>query len=542
MNDLPRDMMPAVGGGRALSLPLACCLVTVLVFICFIPDLKNGLLDWDDAGYILENTVIKELSAESVSRMFTGFYCNYWAPLTWLSLAVDYAVWGFNPVGYHLTNNALHAINCGLFFLIAFDLLQRYSPVHLFPDRSLRERLLLCSLLAALLFGIHPLRVESVAWITERKDVLSMFFGLGAILAYLKYSREPGSAAQPFYRSPRYWLMLALYLLSLLSKAMLITLPFVLLVLDWFPLRRLLTRSSMKAVILEKLPLLVIAVPASLVTMQAMAVSSKTFAEISLITRILTAFKAIFTYLRLMLAPFDISPVYFHPVSVRINLEYALAILMVVAISAGCLAVAGRRPVLLASWLIFLLPLLPVLGLTQNGPQELAPRFTYFPAMALSLLAALGIMWLFDRFSGSTAGKAIVWIGVGGLMAGYAALTIRDIGFWRDDVALWSRVIELQPHRFGRPYSQRAFILNRQGKYQQALADINEALGIAERKQYAAVHEIYAQRARTKKNLQDFRGAAADFNKAMELSSEPKRGMYAAELAEIRLQAEDAGN
>lgn len=522
------------GGGRTRLLHAAFWLVVALTFICFIPDLNNGLLDWDDAGYVFENIVIRELSVDSVSRMFTGFYCNYWAPLTWLSLAVDYAVWGFNPVGYHLTNNFLHALNSGLFFLIAFELLKQYFDAHPAPNRSANEQLMLCSLLAALLFGVHPLRVESVAWVTERKDVLSIFFGLGALLAYLKYSKDPRLPAQPFYRSPRYWLMLVLYLLSLLSKAMLITLPFVLFVLDWYPLRRL-TRVSLKTIITEKLPLLILAVPASLVTMQAMAVSSKTFAEISLITRLLTAFKAILTYLRLMLVPLDISPVYFHPVTASLNLEYAVAIILVMAISAWCVAVAGRRPVYLSAWLVFLITLCPVLGLTQNGPQEMAPRFTYFPSMALSLLAALGIMWLLDRFSAARAGRIIVWLGVGVLLASFASLTVRDISFWRDDVALWSRVIELQPHRFGRPYSQRAFILNRQGEYQKALTDINEALTIAERKQYAAIHEIYAQRARIKKNLQEFDGAAADFSKAIELSREPFRTSYNEELSSMRV-------
>jgi hypothetical protein len=530
----PSDKTPNAATGRALSLQTVFCLVVVLAFVCFIPDLKNGLLDWDDAGYILENSHISSLSFETIRWAFTEFYCNYWAPLTWLSLAVDYAVWGFNPFGYHLTNNVLHALNSGLFFLIAFQLLQRYHDE--FPGSTLsgNSRLLVCSLLAALLFGIHPLRVESVVWAAERKDVLSIFFGLGALLAYLKYTKDAAPPAVPSCRYRWYWLMLALYLLSLLSKVMLITLPFVLIVLDWFPLRRL-NRNTLWMRISEKLPLLLFAVPASLVTMKAMEVSSKSFAEIDLITRLLIAFKSILTYLRLSLLPLDISPVYFHPVTASFNFEYVVAIILVMAISAWCAVVAVRRPVIPATWLVFLITLFPVLGLTQNGPQEMAPRFTYFPAMALSLLAALGIVSLLARFSRSGVKATVIWLGVCAILAGFASLTVRDIGFWRDDVALWSRVIELQPHRFGRAYSQRAVILYRQGEYRKALEDVNEALSIAERKQYAAIHEIYAQRARIQKSMKEYEGAAADYNKAVELSGEPHRGKYSAELEDMRL-------
>lgn len=523
-----RDTKSDKASSSSLHVAPAFMIVFTIVFICFLPDLKNGLLDWDDAGYILENTAIQSFSFKTIGWAFTSFCCNYWAPLTWLSLAVDYAVWGLNPVGYHLTNNILHALNSGLYFLISYNLLKRYHTEGTGPGIIGTGHMIACSLLAALFFGIHPMRVESVAWATERKDVLSVFFGLGALLAYLNYTKDNAYQAS-LGRYRWYWVMLVLYLLSLLSKAMLITLPFVLLVLDWYPLRRL-NRNTIRRLLAEKIPLLALAVPASLITMQAMAVSGKTLAEINVMTRVLTAFKSIALYLRLLLVPVDISPVYFHPVSVTLNLEYAVAIILVMTISIWSSVIAGRRPVYLAAWLIFLITLFPVLGLTQNGPQELAPRFTYFPAMALSLLAAIGIMSLLARISGSRVKSVLAYIAACSLLTGYALLTVRDIGFWRDDVALWSRVIELQPHRFGRPYSQRATILSRQGDYSRALADVSEALLIAERKRYQAVHEIYAQRARIFRNMKEYDRSSADFRKAIELSGEPNRTMYAAEL------------
>lgn len=508
-------------------------IVASIVFACFLPDLKNELLDWDDAGYILENANIGSLTFETVRWAFTEFFCNYWAPLTWLSLAVDYAFWGFNPVGYHLTNNIFHSLNAGLFFLITYQMLNRYAARNSSRAFSASNNsILICSILAALFFGIHPLRVESVAWAAERKDMLSMLFGLGALLAYLKYTEVAEAHVHPFYRQPSYWAMLAFFLLSLLSKAMLITLPIVLFVLDWFPLRRL-NRDNVRWLVLEKLPLLFLSALASLITMKAMAISSKTLAEINVSARVLTAFKSVLTYLRLSLLPIDISPVYFHPVNVTLGAEYIIAILLVMAISVWCAMTVRQRPVFLSVWLIFLITLFPVLGLTQNGPQEMAPRFTYMPGMALSILAAIGVMFVHVRISASRKWAVALWIGVLAILAGFAIVTVRDIGYWKNDVALWSRVIELQPHRFGRAYSQRAVILYRQGRYFEALADASEALGIAERKKYAALHELYALRARILKNISDFGGAAADFNKAMESSPEPFRRIYSVELEAV---------
>ncbi|MBF0327639.1 MAG: tetratricopeptide repeat protein [Nitrospirae bacterium] len=504
--------------------------VVIIVFVCFAPDLRNQLLDWDDNGYIYNNEYIRSLSFETVVWAFTEFYCNYWAPLTWLSFSLDYAVWGINPVGYHLTNNLIHAFNAGLFFLIAFNLLRRYAVEYGDSSAGNHTSMLYCAVLAALFFGIHPLRVESVAWATERKDVLSMFFGLGAVLVYLKYTKYadamPGARNLGFLcRSTHYWVLLVLYVLSLMSKAILITLPLVLLVLDWFPLKRFNQKNS-KLIFFEKIPLVLIAVFISNVTLRAIAIESKTLSEINIQTRLLIAFKSVITYLGLMLVPTDISPVYYHPGNVTIGFDYILSILIVVLISFYCVLIMRRRPVFLAVWLVFLLTLSPMLGLTQSGQQEMAARFAYIPSLSISLLAALGAFAVHSRVSVFSKIKLLVPVCVLFVLATLAFLTVRDIGFWKNDIALWSRVIELQPHMFGKAYFQRSLFLNLEGEYQKALSDVDEALTIALRKNYGGIHEIYAHRARIFKNMKDYDSAVADFDRAIELSGPPYSTIY----------------
>jgi hypothetical protein len=514
--------------------PLFWCVV-VVVFACFAPALGNGLLDWDDSGYILDNPHIRTLSLETVRWAFTETWCNYWAPLTWLSLALDYAIWGLDPFGYHLTSVLLHAIGTGLFFLASVRLLQVQAATSAGGTSRSPGAVLACAALAALLYGIHPLRVESVAWAAERKDVLSVLLGLGAILAYLRYAGDAAAGPNPghpaaFARSPRYWVVMVLYGASLLAKATLVTLPFLLLVLDWFPLRRL-ARGRLLGIVVEKLPMLVLAVSASLVTMRAMAPTSKSLEEVDLATRALTAFTSTARYLWLMVAPLDISPVYFHPGAVSLGVFQAFSIGLVGALTAGALATARQRPVLLVAWLSFLVLLSPVLGLAQNGNQELAPRFTYAASLPLSLLAALGITTAWRTLGRSKAAGVFVGIAVTALLAGLAALTVRDIGHWKDDVSLWSRVIELQPHRFGKAYAQRALFLGRKGEYRAALSDLDEALAIARRKRYGAIHEIYAQRGRARQRMGDLEGAVIDFNLAIEVADDRHRAMYLAERA-----------
>jgi hypothetical protein len=347
-----------------------------------------------------------------------------------------------------------------------------------------------------------------------------VFFGLGAVLAYLAHARaaaaDPGAAA-PAWRRRSYALSLALYALSLLSKSHLVTLAAILLVLDWFPLRRW-RGEGWRRLVLEKVPYLVLAAPVALLTMRAHVPQTMTLAQVNLETRVVIAFRSLLAYLRLTILPVDVSPAYLHPGNVpHVGFLELLPLLAFVAITAGAIAVARRRPVFAAVWGVVLVMLAPVLGFLQNGPQSMAGRFTYVPGMALSLLAALGVVALYERLGSRTA-RGLVVAATAGVLAASAWLTVRDISWWKDDITFWNRSIELNPGVSGRQYFLRGMSWRHQGDWRRALSDLDEAEAIAVRKGYRATHEIVVARARVLREMGDLDAAITQFGRAIDVA------------------------
>lgn len=541
-----KDQVPS--GSWIPSRKISFYALVILTFLCFLPTLNNGLLDWDDSGYVLQNENIRILSWETVRWAFTTFYCNYWTPLTWLSFALDYSLTGLNPVGYHLTNNIIHSLNAGLFFLVAHRLMlwnafSKYEATH--TTGYLHKNSIYCALLAALLFAVHPLRVESVAWATERKDVLAMFFGLLAIIAYLRRaSREmhtPAVTSAPhlfaFLKSPSYWLTIVFFILSLSSKGMFVVLPMMLLVLDWFPLGRL-RRRTIVALFMEKVPLLILCGLIAVVTMEATAYTRDSYLAIQLSSRMAIAFSSLVTYLRLFLWPINISTVYLNPGNVSIDITAVISFITAAGITCCCLLVVRKRPFFLASWLLFLIPLLPVLSV--SGIHAMAPRFTYLPGLSLSLVSAIGVFTLFEMCDASPARSIVLRCATAAVLVLLVSITVRDIGFWKNDITLWSRVIELQPGKFGTAYYQRSLFFNLAGEYERALADVNEAFAIAQQKNYPGMYEIYGQRATILKNMKNYEAALADLSRVIESTGGMFGGKYYKERGDIYLLLGDS--
>jgi len=508
-------------------------LIAAISFICFLPDLNNGFLfAWDDNFYIAENDHIKELSAEMIRWAFTDFYASNWHPLTWISLAMDYAVWGLNPLGYHLTNNLLHAINAGMFFMTCLALLKSYLNALPPESRQLSilttNRAIYCSMLAAFFFAVHPLRVESVAWVSERKDVLSVFFGLPAILFYLKYAERPGLTDRyssfPFSRY--YWLSIIFFSLSILSKAMLVTLPTVLLLLDWFPLKRL-KRSSLIKMVSEKVPFIVISCIGAVITVSAQSSAMIPIDVLSLSSRLQIASKSIMTYLWMTAWPLNLSPFYLHPGNITgLRFEYILPMVMFLSVTACCTMLVKRRPLLITAWMIYLITLLPVIGIISIGATEMADRYTYVPSLPVALVAALAIITAIARLSRSRLAVMSITTVTLLLLVGASYLTVRQISYWKDDVALWSRAIEVKPHFSGRMYFERGKSYSARGDYLKALEDTDEALAIATRKRHREMHTIFVQRAQILLKMEDLNGAIATYTRAIESDTSSARSMY----------------
>ncbi|HEX9418402.1 MAG TPA: hypothetical protein VGA81_05065, partial [Methylomirabilota bacterium] len=319
--------------------------------------------------------------------MFTSFHVGHYVPLTWVSFGLDYLVWGMDPFGYHLTNLALHAANAALFFLVAVRLLALASPALAVDRLGLR----VAALAAALLFSVHPLRVESVAWATERRDVLCGFFYLLAALSYLRaanYLLVKDARA----RSRRVWYAatIAAGAAAMLSKSMAVSLPAILLLLDLYPLKRLRLDASLldaksRRVLAEKAPLFLFAAAAAVLAVLAVgrADALTSVGRMGIVERLSIACFSLAFYPFKMLVPLHLSPLYeLPPVLGPWTPSFAVSALAVIGITGLAVGLRRRWPALAAAWAGYVVMLVPVSGIVHNGPQITADRYSYLPCLA----------------------------------------------------------------------------------------------------------------------------------------------------------------
>jgi tetratricopeptide (TPR) repeat protein len=499
----PAPPRPPADGRRWDLAALAACLL--LAFLAFAPTLGHGfLVNWDDGPYVLQNEHLRSLGPATVLWAFTSFHSYFWAPLTWLSFAVDHALWGLDPFGYHLGNVLFHALDAGLVFLVARRLLALGAP----GWRASTTRS--AALLAALGWALHPLRVESVAWVAERKDVLSGALGLLSVLLYLRHAAGP--ARRP-WRSPPFLGAFTLFALSACAKPSLTTLPAVLLLLDGWPLGRL-RGQGWRAALLEKAPWLLVSAGATLLTLRAHAEVAMPLEFSDVPSRVLIALGATWRYLALSLWPAGLSPFYLHPGQVSpLDPAYLLPALAVLALTGAALWQARRRPAITAAWFAYLALVAPGLSSTQVSLTAMADRFTYLPAIPLTLLAAAGAAGLLERWPSRRA-RAAGWTACAAAVLGLTAVTLRLEPVWKDDVSLWTRAIEVRPHFSGRTYFMRAIALEQRGDLGAAARDLDEALAIAAAKRLPQIGDLYLRRARLRGRLGDLAGAAQDYDQA----------------------------
>ena len=423
-------------------------LVALITFVVFSPALRNGFVNWDDFETIVENQNIRGFTWSLLRWMFTTFHLGHYQPLSWLSFSLDYLLWGLEPFGYHLTNILLHSANAVLFYFVTRRLLAIALP------SSGKVVLNLAAGFSALIFAIHPLRVESVAWATERRDVLSGFFLLLTVLSYLK-----AVSAETDPRSWRSWITVAvvLYVLSLLSKASGMTLPLVLLVLDVYPLRRLgggagrWVGESARWVWLEKLPFLLAATAAGAIALTAQEtagalVSAETH---DLGGRIAQSLYGVTFYLGKTLFPRGLAPLYEIPHDIDLfHPRFVISSLVVFLSSLGFFMLRSRWPAGLACWLVYLLLLMPVSGIAQSGLQLVADRYSYLPCMAWAILlaAALPRFWWAENSQIARPLPAALLITVPLFaLVGLGMLTWKQTEIWHDSERLWNYALVVSP-------------------------------------------------------------------------------------------------
>lgn len=446
-----KGIKPAKRAGNRSYRPISDWLLPVLVgivtLVVFSPALANGFI-WDDRANLVDNPHYRGLGWVQLKWMFSSFLLGHYQPLSWMTLGLDYLIWGMDPFGYHLTNLLLHAATAAAFFFLALQLLSLgLSSPAAHRDPALR----IAAAVGALLFAIHPLRTESVAWVTERRDVLSGLLLACTLLFYLRAAGAADAASRWRFLIPA----LGCYLLSLLSKAAGMTLPLVMLVLDIYPLRRLKYgewfTSEARRVWREKLLFAAVAVPFAVLALiaQQHAGALKPLGQYGIPARAAQAFYGIAFYLWKTIAPYRLSPLYeLSPAFDPLDWPFLLSGLVVVALSIAFTLLRHRWPAGLAAWICYVALLSPVLGIAQSGVQMAADRYTYLSCMPWAIVAGAGVFYACRMRGSGRIGRgtfaaalglvAVVLLGLGGS-------TRRQVQLWHDSKRLWQYAVEVSP-------------------------------------------------------------------------------------------------
>jgi Flp pilus assembly protein TadD len=433
---------------RALMRPqlsdgLICALLLLAVGLIYAPVIGHGYV-YDDAVYITENMALRSgIDAHSVTWAFTTFHASNWHPVTWLSHLLDAELFGASPAGPHGVNVVLHGINALLVFLFF-----RRTTGSTLP-----------SAVAAGLFALHPLRVESVAWIAERKDLLAALFGLIALHAYVSYARR-GTAA-------RYAVVVIAFALGLLAKPMLVTLPFLMLLLDRWPLQR---ATRWPRLLSEKLPLLLLAIASSVVTIVAQRAGGavRDLEAFPLGARLGNAALAYVGYLWKTLWPDPLAVLYPHPGTIE-PFGAVAAGLGVIAAAVVCLLAVRKQPAVTVGGLWFFGALVPVIGIVQVGVQSMADRYTYIPSIGLSILLCWGLPGLFVGYRRTLMALAAIAL----IMCAVQAR--RQVSVWRNSETLFSHALVVTEGNYVAHYNL-GNALRRDGRLEDAAAHYEAAL------------------------------------------------------------------
>jgi hypothetical protein len=407
-----------------------CVFLALATLLVFGQTIRHQFINYDDPEYVYANPMVTEgLTWNGVLWAFSHSYSRNWHPLTWISHMLDWQLYGLHPGGHHLTSVLLHGANAILLFLVLREM----------------TRSLWASAFVASVFAIHPLRAESVAWISERKDVLSGLFFMLTLGAYVRYVRHPWSRM-------RYLTVLLLFACGLMSKAMLTTLPLLLLLLDYWPLERFAEEHAAGGpgraggrrfpvalrLIAEKVPLVALSAASSAVTVLAQGNAALPTGQLSLPARIENAVVSYVAYLGQMLYPVGLVIPYPYPGDGLPSWEVMLSLVVLVLLFAGAFLSRRRRPYLLVGWLWYVVMLVPVIGIVQVGAQARADRYTYLPQIGIYLLVA----WTgADLCASSRARSRVVGLLATVVVAALMVCAAIQVSHWRDSLSLWSHSV-----------------------------------------------------------------------------------------------------
>jgi len=496
---ISRGILNSESNQQKNLIPILICLGLAILTVIIFWSLKDcGFINFDDPIYVYENHYVQSgLNWNSIIQAFSSELAKrsgHWHPITWLSWMLDYQIFGLNATAYHLTNLIFHVMNTILLFLVLRQMTKKLWP----------------SAFVAALFAIHPLHVESVAWISERKDVLSTFFWMLAMGAYSYYVEHPG------FR--RYFLVLLFFVLGLMSKPMLITLPFVLLLLDYWPLQRFGENkpadpeykwSLVYTLLWEKVPLFALIILSSIVTYVAAQIGGGfvSIESIPLNVRIGNAFVSYVAYIGKMIWPNNLAVLYPHP-GEFILWQFFGSILLLIAITVAVIWMVKKAPYLATGWLWYIGTLVPVIGIVQAGPQAMADRYTYIPLIGLFIMVAWGVPDLLRKWNHR---KEILLASSVLIILCLSIITWTQVGYWQNSITLFDHTLKITDYNWQIHYD-RGITYYSLGNYKQAIEDYSRAIEI--RPNYA---EAYTNRGVAYYSLGNYKQAIEDYSRAIEI-------------------------
>lgn len=446
--------------GREKQRLVLCLALMAATLIAYNRVAHDGFVVLDDLPYITNNAHVQAGIRWSTLKWAFGFHEANWHPLTWLSHALDCQLFGLNPAGHHYVSLLFHAANAALLFVILEEATALAWP----------------SLMVAAIFALHPVNVESVAWAAERKNVLSMFFFLLAMLAYGRYARRGGIW--------RYLAVHACFVLGLMSKPQIVTLPFVLLLWDYWPLQRIWGQNQRTAgqppgtaprfsfLLLEKIPLFAMALAGSIVTVMAQRAGEavRTLAEFSLKSRLENVPVSYAKYLGLLVWPRHLAPMYPHPAHGIPLWQIVVSCFVLLALSAIALRWRQQK-YLVMGWLWFLGVLVPMIGIVQVGEQAMADRYLYIPMIGI-LIALVWTVW--ELTEASAVSKHWIAVPATGILLLLGALTYHQLGYWKDGETIWRYTISVTDDNY-MAHDNLALALEKQGRVQEAIPEFMKA-------------------------------------------------------------------
>ena len=429
-----------------------CLLLTAAVIAAYGQMIHHDFINFDDGEYITDNPHVRTgLSKENIVWAFTAFHSNNWHPLTWLSHALDCQLFGLNPGMHHIVNLLLHIANSILLFLLF---------------KIMTGELWQSAFIAAL-FALHPMHVESVAWASERKDVLGAFFWILTMLAYLRYVRQP--------KLSRYFLIILLFTAGLMAKPMLVTLPFVLLLTDYWPLKRLIIKEKYYSILYEKLPLFFLAAASGIVTIFAQKSGGqvRSLDTFPLGIRIGNSLISYIKYILKLIYPQNLAFHYPYPDPFPVG-QAMIAGFVLIALSVSIIRQRQQRPYLLMGWLWYLGTLVPVIGLVQVATQAYSDRYSYIPFIGLSLIIAWGIADLMEKW---THRRIILGIASGLLLIIWTVASYIQTSYWKNSIRLFTHTLNVTENNY-LAHNSLGAALEEQGRLDEAISNFREALQI----------------------------------------------------------------